>query len=98
MNIANLFYITSRDNALTNFGYDETDDDLASIDKLMAQFSRKEILTKGDQSLEDTYQHLEAPGPKQSNLDNGTNSKQGTQGMHTSTILTTLSNSLTYHR
>jgi hypothetical protein len=67
---------------------DEVDDDLPSIDELLA-FSSKGIST-GYQDSEDTLQHPEGPlpdtsgsrlGPTQSGLEDGAGDGQGTQGM-----------------
>jgi len=77
--------IAGRDN--TNCD-DEADDDLPSIDELLAQISSKGIST-AYQNSEATLQHLEGPplntsgsrlSPTQPTLDNGVGNSQGTRG------------------
>jgi hypothetical protein len=86
--------IAGRNNDLANRD-DEVDDDLPSIDELLAKISSKGISTGGYQNSEDTLQHLEGPalntggshlGPKQSRLDDGVGNSQGTRGMRPGSI------------
>jgi len=68
---------------------DEADDDLPSIDEILAQISRK-VISMAYQNSEDTLRHLEEPAPNtsgsrlsptQSSLDDGVGNSQGTRGM-----------------
>ena len=65
---------------------DETDNNFPSIEELLSQISRKEILAGGGQNLEDTFEPaLNTCGSRlsltQSRLDDGINGSQGTRGM-----------------
>jgi hypothetical protein len=87
-NLSNLLLgIEGRNNDSTN--HDE-DDGLPPIEEILHQISRRGILTGGDRNAKVALQDLDKQaldthggriGPKQSRLDNGAGSSQGTQDM-----------------
>lgn len=76
-------YIIGRNNYPNR---DNETDNFPSIEELLSQISRKEILARGGQNLEDTFEPaLNTCGSclslTQSRLDDSMNGSQGTRGM-----------------